>query len=695
MANWQSAWQCLSNSSIQWPPMRPIPPPPRPMLPLIHSRSRPSISGPVPASGRMSVLPALPYFPRNVGATIPCSQTSRSSSVSRDLNTPFMAPPSSPTSPTASTSERKRGLNVLEEVAARLLEEVSPPYASVEISRVFQVLSSDESSSTCLLRDCVVRTFHPLSECDSFRSLTIHQRWCFCSYFSICAVCLSASHGTDVHSCFYFYPFSEHLCLCSASSDHCSLMCPSPSVKPPFSCSMNSPDCDCNFVQLSTWWTCSFKQCTELFFHKPHSCVWLAKCKPSLRLEYILSNGLCRLCLKPGHLDTHCNESYPATIYQCACPDLPIHHIFAHPHPADLSPPLSSGCADDDDGSTSCLQVDLPSFSVHQNILHVETEILSFLNDSDDDDDDDDDGGYTFLLSTLLQEPEKRMRLDATDGGSLPEIPPEPASRPDVALADCPNNPDAAKTCSETIVAVPSADPLEIIIEPGIQSPRRDCMFMPPPQPVDGLIAQPTLHFRRLSMSLQFVNEDLMNVVRYPHPFLRNCIAVLNLCPAAVIYLVLNHVHTHPVQLLSGLNILTFSPFNLSVDSTGIGGYSTFPCPPDFRTQMVPDPSLSFYLRGDVQLVDTHGQPVVDPVSSGYSMGSRPAVINILRPLVGRDQQIPEDRRSQRWYMSVLRGEWPLQCPTVFLDLFVEPRLTHISDWQQFTEWPLLTCPTY
>ncbi len=119
MANWQSAWQCLSNSSIQWPPMRPIPPPPRPMLPLIHSRSRPSISGPVPASGRMSVLPALPYFPRNVGATIPCSQTSRSSSVSRDLNTPFMAPPSSPTSPTASTSERKRGLNVLEEVAAR------------------------------------------------------------------------------------------------------------------------------------------------------------------------------------------------------------------------------------------------------------------------------------------------------------------------------------------------------------------------------------------------------------------------------------------------------------------------------------------------------------------------------------------------------------------------------------------------
>jgi hypothetical protein len=110
---------------------------------------------------------------------------------------------------------------------------------------------------------------------------------------------------------------------------------------------------------------------------------------------------------------------------------------------------------------------------------------------------------------------------------------------------------------------------------------------------------------------------------------------------------------------------------------------------------MAPDPSFSFYLRGDVQLVDTHGQPVVDPVSSGYSMGSRPAVINILRPLVGRDQQIPEDRRSQRWYMSVLRGEWPLQCPTVFLDLFVEPRLTHISDWQQFTEWPLLTCPTY
>ena len=73
-------------------------------------------------------------------------------------------------------------------------------------------------------------------------------------------------------------------------------------------------------------------------------------------------------------------------------------------------------------------------------------------------------------------------------------------------------------------MAVPSADPLEIIIEPGIQSPRRDCMFMPPPQPVDGLIAQPTLHFRRLSMSLQFVNEDLMNVVRYPHPFLRNAL---------------------------------------------------------------------------------------------------------------------------------------------------------------------------
>jgi hypothetical protein len=97
----------------------------------------------------------------------------------------------------------------------------------------------------------------------------------------------------------------------------------------------------------------------------------------------------------------------------------------------------------------------------------------------------------------------------------------------------------------------------------------------------------------------------------------------------------------------------------------------------------VPDPSFSFYLRGDVQLVDTHGQPVADPVPSGYSMGSRPAVINILRPLVGHDQQIPEDRRSQRWYMSVLRGEHPLQCPTVFLDLFVEPRLTHILDWQQ------------
>ncbi len=123
-----------------------------------------------------------------------------------------------------------------------------------------QVLSSEESSSACLLRDCIDKTSHTLSECDSFRSLTIHQRWCFCSYFSICAVCLSASHGTDVHSCFYFYPFSEHLCLCSAFSDHCSLMCPSPSVKPPFSCSMNSPDCDCNFVQLSTWWTCSFKQ---------------------------------------------------------------------------------------------------------------------------------------------------------------------------------------------------------------------------------------------------------------------------------------------------------------------------------------------------------------------------------------------------------------------------------------------------
>jgi hypothetical protein len=233
-------------------------------------------------------------------------------------------------------------------------------------------------------------------------------------------------------------------------------------------------------------------------------------------------------------LDTHCNESYPATIYQCACPDLPIHHIFAHPHPVDPSPPASSGCADDDDGSTPFLQVDLPSFSVHKIPLHVETEILSFLNDSDDDDDDD-DGGYTFLLSTMLQEPEKRMRLDATDGGSLPEAPPEPASRPDVVLADCPDTPDAAKTCSETIVAVPSADPLEIIVEPGIQSPRRDCMFMPPPQPVDGLIAQPTLHFRRLSMSLQFVNEDLMNVVRYPQPFLRNCIAVLNLCPSAVI----------------------------------------------------------------------------------------------------------------------------------------------------------------
>ncbi|MFN9909477.1 MAG: hypothetical protein ACK56F_25725, partial [bacterium] len=145
---------------IQWPPMRPIPLPPRPILPLIHSRSRPSISGPVPASGRLSTLPALPYFPRNVGATVPCSQTSRSSSVSRDLNTPFMAPPSSPTSPTASTSERKRGLNVLEEVAARLLEEVSPPYASVEISRVFQVLSSEESSSACLLRDCIDKTSH-------------------------------------------------------------------------------------------------------------------------------------------------------------------------------------------------------------------------------------------------------------------------------------------------------------------------------------------------------------------------------------------------------------------------------------------------------------------------------------------------------------------------------------------------------
>ncbi len=105
--------------------------------------------------------------------------------------------------------------------------------------------------------------------------------------------------------------------------------------------------------------------------------------------------------------------------------------------------------------------------------------------------------------------------------------------------------------------------------------------------------------------------------------------------------------------------------------------------------------SLVFFLPARGCSASWHTWSTCGPVSSGYSMGSRPAVINILRPLVGHDQQIPEDRRSQRWYMSVLRGEWPLQCPTVFLDLFVEPRLTHISDWQQFTEWPLLTCPTY
>jgi len=574
-------------------------------------------------------------------------------------------------------------------------QNVEPPAASprVHSHSCSYGVHSGLDYARCPIASCHVKEIHFLILCPIFAVMTHHQKWLLVMFHNLCPVCLSNVHFFSPEKCPYRFSQSGLICAENCDNFHHQILHPEPKILPPISCFSNSDECDCGVAgNYLIWWRCGFSGCKSLNFHEPQFCIYFTSLSPHYRWELVKKNLLCFRCLKPGHRFFNCPELFPAILYKCYCECKTVHHVLLHPDGIPLHKFIYSSVP-----GLPLVNPELPDSSSDDSSSTVGEDSLDTVSELEDDRllcrpnvylSPSDIDFIRFLLQERKRDPSpvdsdagSSSKLVRSASSSVASVHPPPAVDEQAVHRDQATSPVADE--ERPVYSSSSSEDSDTSVE-FIQATPPSGLLRRPRCFFAQVISRPTLYVDRLPVAIQNNVRLLRQSVQNPHALLREGFSMLCGRRAVRLTLKLNEEQSFPLELESGLNILTWMPNNLRIHPAGMGSARLFGELPEGHF-------LTYYLDGNYRLVDLDGEPLQEPVFNYYMLGERPKKSGIVKPLPRRGHERGRgDWRMKGWEKALKSHDWPADIPTFYYDIYMHHREVHVCDYQRVTAWPLL-----